>query len=158
AIHTGANTGLTSRNWNGTTAHQGSELVEPPPAMLAETSRWGQSCATCQRMNGANKIRAIIAPSQGYGLRSTWRGPTTTRLTSTATASSAGSGLFNRPRPTTRPAANQSRSSRSTARTISHVAAVQHSRSNVVVLSRWPLNSTTTDTPEITAASTWAPS
>jgi len=42
AIQTGASTGLTSRNWNGTIAHHGCELVESPAAMERETSSCGQ--------------------------------------------------------------------------------------------------------------------
>ena len=35
AIQTGASSGLISRAWNGTIAHHGSELVDPPAAIVA---------------------------------------------------------------------------------------------------------------------------
>ena len=39
---TGASTGLTNRNWKGSSAQRGCELAEPPAAMDEKTWSWGQ--------------------------------------------------------------------------------------------------------------------
>src|SRR5579875_3527282 len=104
-IQMGANTGLISRNWNGTTAHHGCELVEFPAAIDRDTAICGHPFAACQTSQGDHSRIAMTPAAYRYLLRNIERGPTAITETSSAIARNAGSGLLSSPTPSTTPAA-----------------------------------------------------
>ena len=145
------------RTWNGMSCQRGADVPEPPFAMLRAISNCGQPCRACQTRYGVHNTAITIAPAYNQGDRKICRGPHTATPRTRPATKNATRSESRRPSPPSPPTASQSRlSCVRTARSDNAMIPAHTGRSNVVVLSRWPVPRAKFDNASPAAATDWA--
>ncbi len=114
--------------------------------MFPATVSCGQPWICCQTAYGIVSATAAATPPAPHHDTSGRRGPTTSSTSAKTVATNRTCGLASPPIPATTPAASTDAPlPRTTALTSSQPRAVVESRSNVVVVTKWPTASATPD-------------